>query len=78
MLFHRSDFKNLLTYDAAFRSHVLKVLKEEHPDFKMKYNISLVKKACLLKIPWASDDLSSLLFVHGCCLSRRLLATYKS
>jgi hypothetical protein len=42
MLFHRSDFKNFLTYNSAFRSQVLKVLKEEHPDFKLQYNISLV------------------------------------
>jgi len=38
----KSDFKNFLTYNSAFRSQVLKVLKEEHPDFKLQYNISLL------------------------------------
>ena len=39
---NRSDFKFLLTYKPDFRAHVLKLLKEEHPDFPLQYNISLV------------------------------------
>ena len=32
----------MMIYEPAFRAQVLKVLKEEHPDFPLQYNISEV------------------------------------
>jgi len=36
----KSDFKMFLTYDPPFRAHVLQVLRTEHPEFPLQYNVS--------------------------------------